>query len=148
MEAVIFIGIQGSGKSSFFKERFFTTHVRISLDLLKTRNRERRMLDLCLETGQRFVVDNTSPTRAERAPYIQAATEAKYSVVAYYFQSQVDDCLQRNQQRPKAERVPDVAIFATAKKLERPTLTEGFTKLYYVRLEAGQFVVEEWHDEI
>ncbi|MBN1315005.1 MAG: hypothetical protein JXA42_06040 [Anaerolineales bacterium] len=38
MQAVIFIGIQATGKSTFFKERFFNTHVRISLDLLKTRN--------------------------------------------------------------------------------------------------------------
>ena len=40
MEAVVFMGIQGSGKSSFFRERFFSTHFHISLDLLKTRNRE------------------------------------------------------------------------------------------------------------
>lgn len=148
MEAVIFIGIQGSGKSSFFKERFFTTHVRISLDLLKTRNRERRMLDLCLETGQQFVIDNTNPTRTDRAPYIQAALTAQYSIIAYEFQSKIEDCLQRNQQRPQAERVPDIAIFATAKKRERPSLTEGFTKLYSVRLEDGQFVVEESQHEL
>src|SRR4051812_8782542 len=37
MEAVILIGIQGSGKSTFYRERFFDTHVRVSLDLLKTR---------------------------------------------------------------------------------------------------------------
>jgi predicted kinase len=36
MEAVIFTGLQATGKSSFFKERFFSTHVRISLDLLRT----------------------------------------------------------------------------------------------------------------
>ena len=42
MEAVVFAGLQASEKSSFFKERFFSTHVRISLDLLKTRNREER----------------------------------------------------------------------------------------------------------
>ena len=33
MEAVIFIGIQASGKSTFFKERFFNTHVRINLEM-------------------------------------------------------------------------------------------------------------------
>ena len=42
MEAIVFIGLQASGKSSFYKERFFSTHVRISLDLLRTRNRERQ----------------------------------------------------------------------------------------------------------
>ena len=67
MEAVILVGLQGAGQSSFYRERFFATHVRISLDLLKTRHRERRLLQACVETGQRFVVDNTNPTRAERA---------------------------------------------------------------------------------
>ena len=76
MEAIIFTGLQGSGKSSFYKERFFTTHMRISLDLMRTRNRERQFLALCLETGQRFVIDNTNPTRQDRAKYIEAAKEA------------------------------------------------------------------------
>ena len=41
MEAVILIGIQGAGKSTFYKDRFFNTHVRINLDMLKTRHREK-----------------------------------------------------------------------------------------------------------
>ena len=39
-ECIIFVGIQGSGKSTFYKENFFKTHVRINLDMLKSRNRE------------------------------------------------------------------------------------------------------------
>ena len=148
MDAVVFIGIQGSGKSSFFKERFFTTHLRISLDLLKTRNREKRLLEVCLETDQRFVIDNTNSVRAERAKYIEAAKAARFQVVGYYFQSEIESCLRRNAGRPEAERVPDVAIYSTAKKLELPNWKEGFDKLYYVRLEDGRFVVEEWRDEV
>ena len=148
MEAVVFIGIQGSGKSSFFKERFFTTHLRISLDLLKTRNREKRLLDVCLGTDQRFVIDNTNSTRAERVNYISAAQAAGFQVVGYYFQSKIEDCLRRNGSRPEAERVPDVAIYSTAKKLELPTREEGFDKLFYVRFEDRQFVVEDWCDEV
>jgi predicted kinase len=41
MEAVIFVGIQASGKSTFYCQRFFATHMRISLDMLRTRRRER-----------------------------------------------------------------------------------------------------------
>lgn len=40
MEAVILCGIQASGKSAFYSERFFHTHVRINLDMLRTRRRE------------------------------------------------------------------------------------------------------------
>jgi predicted kinase len=72
VEAMVFVGLQGAGKSTFYKERFFDTHVRVNLDMLKTRHREKRFLMTCIETGQRFVVDNTNPTRAERAVYIRA----------------------------------------------------------------------------
>lgn len=148
MEAVVFIGIQGSGKTSFFKERFLSTHVHISLDSLKTRNREQRRLNECLKTLQPFVIDNTNPTRDERLIYISAAKPLRFAVLGYYFQSKVADCLLRNSERSEAERVPDVAIFSTAKKLELPTWAEGFDRLFYVRLEDDQFVVEEWKDEI
>ena len=148
MQAVIFMGLPGSGKSSFYKERFFSTHARISLDLLKTRYRERRFMELCLATEQRFVIDNTNPTRLERSKYIEAAKLSRFSVVGCYFQSKVEDCLERNAGRLEVERVPEVAVYSAAKKLELPSLSEGFEQLFYVRLENGRFVVEEWQDEV
>lgn len=146
MEAIVFVGLQASGKSSFYKDRFFTTHVRISLDLLRTRNREQRLLAVCLETQQPFVVDNTNPTREERTRYINAAKSANYSVVGYYFQSKVGKCLARNQQR--VDRVPDIGLLATAKKLQLPTWKEGFDTLRYVQLTEVGFAVEDWKDEV
>jgi hypothetical protein len=35
MEAVLFVGNQATGKSGFYLERFFRTHVRINGDMLK-----------------------------------------------------------------------------------------------------------------
>ncbi|WP_425571229.1 hypothetical protein [Novipirellula rosea] len=146
MEAVVFTGLQGSGKSSFFKERFFATHVRISLDLLRTRNRENRILEVCIETQQRFVIDNTNPTCDERAKYIGKSRDSGFRVIGYYFRSKVDDCLRRNKER--TDRVPEVAILSTAKKLELPKLDEGFDELWYVRIENSGFALEEWKDEV
>lgn len=150
MEAIIFVGLPGSGKSSFYKERFFNSHVRISLDLLKSRHREARILDVCLETDQRFVIDNTNPTKAERSRFIDAvrAARVRYMISGYYFESKVEDCLQRNAQRSKSEQVPDVAILSAAKKLELPSLDEGFDQLFYVRLSEAGLVVEEWKNEV
>jgi predicted kinase len=148
MEAVIFIGLQGAGKSSYFKERFFNTHVRISLDLLKTRYREQRMLDICFATDQRFVIDNTNPTKEERLSYIEAAKAHGFKITGYYFRSKVEECLRRNTSRPEGQRVSDVAILSTAKKLERPTFDEGFDQLFYVRLTESGFTVEEWQNEV
>jgi predicted kinase len=148
VEAVIFVGLQGAGKSTFYRERFFDTHVRISLDLLRTRHRERRLLQFCVETGLRFVVDNTNPTRAERAVYIRAAKEAGFRVIGYEFRSRVEDCMRRNEQRHAARRVPLKGLLRTAGRMERPSPEEGFDELHDVRIdEDGGFVIAEWRDE-
>ena len=148
MEAVIFCGIQGTGKSTFYIDRFFQSHVRISLDLLRTRHREKVFLTTCLESGQRFVVDNTNPTRAERAIYIQAAKDKNFKVIGYYFSSKAEDAISRNASRPEKERVPDVAIKGTLGKLERPSFAEGFDELYHIAVAQENFIVSEWNNEI
>jgi predicted kinase len=147
-EAVIFCGIPASGKSSFFKTRFFHTHVRVSLDLLRTRRREKIFLAACLDSRQRFVVDNTNPTRENRDVYIQAARQRGFRVVCYYFDSPAEEALIRNASREKEERVPDAAIRAALSKLERPSLDEGFDLLFHVVLHQGEFIVSEWRDEV
>jgi predicted kinase len=137
MDAVIFTGIQASGKSTFFKQRFFNTHVRINLDMLRTRNREAILLRACIEARQRFVVDNTNPTRADRARYISPARAAGFRVVSYYFESDVPGALQRNAQRQGKERIPPVGVYGTLGKLETPSMDEGFDELFVVRITTG-----------
>ncbi|KUG07261.1 ATP-binding protein [Solirubrum puertoriconensis] len=145
MQAVVFCGIQATGKSTFYKQRFFNSHVRISLDLLRTRHRERRLLQFCLETQARFVVDNTNPSAAERQVYIAAAKQAGYQVVGYYFQSVPREALLRNQQRPAPEQVPAKGIYGASGRLELPDYAEGFDELYYVRIvPGGSFEVSPW----
>ena len=149
MQLVLFCGIQATGKSTFYQQRFFHTHVRISMDLLRTRHRERRLLELCLETQQRCVIDNTNPTQAERAVYMAAARAAGFEVVGYFFQSVAADALVRNQQRPPERQIPDKGIRATRNRLELPTRAEGFDQLYFVRVLDNQaFDVTSWQDEI
>jgi hypothetical protein len=79
MQAVIFCGIQGTGKSTFYLRRFFDTHVRINLDMLRTRHREWQLVRASVEAKQPFVVDNTNPTAAERARYILPASTGRGS---------------------------------------------------------------------
>ncbi len=148
MEAVIFIGIQATGKTSFYLARFFDTHIRISLDMLRTRHREGLLFRACLEMKQPFVVDNTNPTKRERARYLPAAKEAGFKVVGYYFDSRLGEALKRNEMRPGAKRIPVKGIGGTLKRLEPPSLKEGFVVLYRVRIEDGDFVVEPWLEEV
>lgn len=149
MEAVIFIGLQGAGKSTFYKERFFTTHLRINLDMLKTRHRESRLLETCLQTSQPFVVDNTNATRAEREVYLKAAKQAGFRVAGFYFQSKLEDCKRRNAQRPQEQQVPWKGILGTAGRMELPTRAEGFDELSYVRIdETSSFVIEAFIEDL
>ena len=146
MQAVILIGIQATGKSTFYREKFFDTHIRINLDMLKTRHREALLLRACLEAKQSFVVDNTNPTRAERARYIMAAQEAGFSVVGYFFESRLQAALVRNRTRTGTAQIPEKGIGGTARRLELPSLAEGFDELFFVRIENGGFVVEPWRE--
>jgi predicted kinase len=148
MEAVVFVGIQATGKSTFCQQRFFRTHVRINLDMLRTRRREEILVRACLEAKQPFVVDNTNPTVKDRTRYIGLAKTAGFRVVGYYFQSSVSEALERNAWRPERERVPEIGIRGTHSRLEIPSFDEGFDALYYVRIgERGEFELEEWADE-
>ncbi|WP_020598991.1 AAA family ATPase [Spirosoma panaciterrae] len=148
MEAVIFCGIQAAGKTTFYKEYFLKTHVRLSLDLLKTRHRERRFLEVCIQTQQSFVVDNTNPGKADRKKYILDAKANGFTIIGYYFQSKISDSIQRNSQRQVKENIPIAGIKGTFSRLEIPELTEGFDKLYYVEITDGKFLIKEWANEI
>ncbi|SFW73941.1 ATP-binding protein [Chitinophaga sancti] len=148
MEAIIFCGIQASGKSTFYKEHFFNSHARISLDLLNTRNREDIFLHACLNTQMPFVVDNTNPTRNERQKYIALAKHRHYTVKCYYFQTGLQDALSRNNTRHGKALIPEFGIKATLRRFETPELIEGFDAIYYVRLENNSYSIQNYSHEI
>jgi len=145
MELILFIGLPATGKSSFYRERFYRTHVRLNLDMLKTRHRQRLLLEACFAGKTKVVIDNTNLTKAERAEYIEPARVAGFVVHGYFFESRVADAQLRNAQRPEGERVPELAIPGASGRLQLPERAE-FDQLYFVRLAAGQgFMVEDWH---
>lgn len=148
MEAVMFIGMQATGKTTFFRERFFDSHIRISLDLLNTRNKELKFFELCLELQQRLVIDNTNATKLERQKYIEAAKGYKFKSIGYYFESKMNEAKLRNSNRGGRARIPDAGLHAAFAKLEIPQYAEGFDQLFFVSIRDHEFNVEEWRNEI
>lgn len=139
MQLIIFIGLQGSGKSTYYHRHFAATHVQVSKDLMKnSRNKDvqqEQIIDKALAAGQSVVVDNTNPTPIVRAPIIELGKRHHARIVAYYFEVPVKVAVARNRQREGKARVPDVAIFVTAKKLVPPKFEEGFDEIHVVAAE-------------
>jgi predicted kinase len=131
MEAVVLCGVQGSGKTTLYRDRFLDTHVRVSMDLLRTRAREAAFVALCLETRQPFAVDNTNPTPAERRRYIEPARAAGFRVIGYLVEVDATEALARNAERTGRARVPAAGLLGTAKRFVRPAPEEGFDELWH-----------------
>ena len=87
-EAIIFCGIQASGKSSYYGQHF-SEYEHVNLDTLHTRNKENLLLQECIQKEKSFVVDNTNPTAQDREKYIKLAKNNGYIVYGYYFQSAI-----------------------------------------------------------
>jgi len=129
MEAVILCGLQASGKTTLYRDRFLETHARIAMDLLRTRAREAAFLRTCLDTRMRFVVDNTNPTVAERARYVAPAREAGFKVVGYLVDVPFAVAQARNAGRERV--VPMVGLGDVARRLVTPTPEEGFDEVWH-----------------
>lgn len=139
MEMIILVGIPASGKSSFYKELFFNSHIRISMDLLNTRNKEGKLLQYCFETQSKMVIDNTNVSKESRKKYIELAQRNKYEIVGYYFESNIQDCLERNKNRK--DSINEIGIKSKYIELEKPLLEEGFNKIYTVKIIDNKFEI-------
>jgi predicted kinase len=77
MEIVLLVGLQGSGKSTFYRTHYTATHVLVSKDRLRNNRRPQRrqmqLIEQALKEGSSVVVDNTNVTVELRALIIQLA---------------------------------------------------------------------------
>ena len=152
LELVILIGLQASGKTTFARSRFGETYRYVSKDLLRNNSkparRQRQLIEEALQQGLSVVVDNTNPTVEERRELIDLGRLYGAEITGYVFDVQLKQSLERNHARAGKARVPDIAIFATLKKLTRPSYAEGFTKLYSVTsIDDQNFEVNDWQED-
>ncbi|HEV7765947.1 MAG TPA: AAA family ATPase, partial [Thermoanaerobaculia bacterium] len=133
LELIIFVGMQAAGKSTYYAANLAATHVHVSKDLMKNvRDRDARQLQIierALQSGQSAIVDNTNPTPLIRAPLIELGKRHGARVIAYFFEAIVKDAVARNRLREGRARVPDVAMYVTARRIVAPALTEGFDEI-------------------
>lgn len=137
MKIVITVGLPGSGKSTYLKRRGLnaissdeirrliaddpedqTIHARVFATI-------RYLIRQRLVVGRTVTyVDATHLTRWERRPYIRLARRHGCEIEALFFDTPVEVCIVRNTLRERV--VPSEAIWQMSRKLQPPTIEEGF----------------------
>lgn len=138
-EVAVLIGLQASGKTSFYRDVLAATHDHVSKDEFpNARRRQRRQMRLireALAVGHNVAVDNTNPSVEEWQPIIAAGREHDARIVGYWFPPDPEGSRQRNAGRHAESRVPDVGLDVTIKRLQRPRPVDGFDALLSVRFD-------------
>ncbi|GAA3739418.1 putative kinase [Spinactinospora alkalitolerans] len=145
-EVAVLIGLQASGKTTFYRRSLAATHEHVSKDAFpnarRRQRRQMRMITDALAAGRDVAVDNTNPAPEEWRPIIEAAHEHGAEVVGYWFPPDLAGSLERNAARRGRARTPDVGVYATFKRLRRPRPADGFDRLYAVGFDGtGGFTV-------
>ncbi len=144
-QMIIFIGIQASGKTTFYNSALACHGLaHVNLDTLHRRHKEAITIRTCFDNMKSFVVDNTNPQILDRQRYIPMAKSHGYEIIGIFFQSRVKDCVDRNEQRGR--RVPLRAILSTSNKLQMPSYNEGFDLLFFARITDNGFKITEWKE--
>jgi len=139
-KVIVLIGIPGSGKSTWAAKQNATV---ISSDELRgvlsgdVKNQDihakvfatmRYLLRTRLELGATpTIIDATNIRRKDRKAWLQIAHKFGASVDAVLFDLPIEVALERNRKRDRV--VPEDVIRSMAKRLQLPTIEEGFKKI-------------------
>ena len=138
LELVIFVGLQASGKTTFYRCRFAATHVHVSKDNFRNNprpaRRQEQLVTRALSEGRSVVVDNTNVRTDDRRQLIELGKRFGAVVIAYQFTAALDGCLERNRQRTGKARVADRGVAATSRVFAPPAPEEGYDAMYRVAL--------------
>lgn len=133
MELIILSGIQCSGKSTLYLNKFSRSHAQVNLDTLKSRSKEMQLYSALLEESKPIVIDNTNSTKQDRAKYIGMARKNGYRVIGIQIDIPLNIAAARNTARKTQKPIPIGVIHNTFKKMQALELQEGFDEVYLVR---------------
>ena len=125
-EIVIFVGMPGSGKSSYYND-YLTNHINIEQDKLITRQKVLKQLNASLKTGNSIVINATNPSQEDREEFYRKALEHNYKIKVLYF---IINGTGFNKLREKP--VPTIVYHKYFKKLDPPTIENTPGELFYV----------------
>ena len=157
IELVILIGIQASGKTTYYRRHLEGEYIHVSLDNWRGKSNVRRKERQAILAGlasaaesdgklRGVAVDNTNTTIKTRRRYFDMAGEftaaggRPVSLTAYFFDADLAGCLKRNAQRPADAPpgvpyfVPPAAIAGFRNRLQPPGYDEGFARIRRVRI--------------
>lgn len=144
----LLVGVQGSGKSTFAKQFSKECNCEVvSTDEIRKSNpniSEKEVwptvyqtLAKALNENRDAIFDATSISKKVRKRFFDEV--GKYcdevKAIAYYFKTDVNECVKRVEQRNKGENeifIPLDVIYSYQEKLEIPETSEGFYEVKYV----------------
>jgi predicted kinase len=136
----VLVGLQAAGKSTFYEQCLRDRCTLVSKDRFPRgargkQARQMRLIEEALADGRSVAVDNTNPSPDEWGPLVAAGHAYGAAVVAYWFPPDLTGSLRRNAARAARDRVPDIGVRATLKRLRRPTREDGFDAVLDVRFD-------------
>jgi bifunctional polynucleotide phosphatase/kinase len=156
IDLVLVCGLPGSGKSSFAKANFQASGRkrvnrkeirRLLFEMLNfgvgwseqnfdagddflVKHVERRIIEHLLQSRSKVLIDNTSVSAASRQGYVNLARQMRKTIGIVFLHTSTRRCLENN--RKRADAVPEMAISNLAAALELPRPDEGFKEVLVV----------------
>lgn len=122
---VLFIGMPGSGKTTYYNTHFKDTHVHINQDLLGSKPKCLKMSRDKIKCGDNVVIDCTNPGQSRRDEFYDIAKRNNYNITTIYFEKDG-----RGWNKLRIKPVPSIGYSMYYKYLVEPTENNTSGVLY------------------